>query len=271
MTKKCFIVTPIGEDGTEVRRSADGLIDSVIEPICKKLDLEMYVAHRIDTPGSITAQVLEHVLQDDLVIANLTNLNPNVMYELAVRHSVRLPVISLAEEGTALPFDISDERTIFYKNDMAGVKSLKQILEKMVNEAMNDKSPDNPVYRAAKSQVMRELKPDGDFESYIVERLDQFETMLSKSANRSKATSVTNASNLGMFFATFGSDNLSSKEIGDLIRRLEMDAHVLPVFQERNNSMAIPIQTSTQLSLIEKILIGSGKQFDTKFIEGSST
>ena len=70
--KKCFIVTPIGKDGTEVRRAADGLIDSVIEPVCKSLNMEMFVAHRIDTPGSITGQVIEHLLNDDLVIANLT-------------------------------------------------------------------------------------------------------------------------------------------------------------------------------------------------------
>ena len=152
--------------------------DSVIEPICKELNLEMFVAHRIDTPGSITAQVLEHILQDDLVIANLTTLNPNVMYELAVRHSARLPVISLAENGTNLPFDISDERTIFYDNDMAGVTKLIPILRKMTEEALCDDEPDNPVYRAAKNKVMKDLHPQGDFQSYMLERLDRFESIM---------------------------------------------------------------------------------------------
>ena len=178
--KKCFVVTPIGKDGTEIRRSADGLIDSTIEPLCEMLELEMFVAHRIDTPGSITAQVIEHLLTDELVIANLTGLNPNVMYELAVRHSVRLPVISLAEEGTTLPFDISDERTIFYVNDMAGVTRLLPILQNMANEALGDIEPDNPVYRAARGKIMKELQPQGDFQSYMLERLDQFESILHK-------------------------------------------------------------------------------------------
>jgi hypothetical protein len=179
-TKKCFIVTPIGKDGTDVRRAADGLIDSVIEPVCKSLGLEMFVAHRIDTPGSITGQVIEHLLNDDLVIANLTTLNPNVMYELAVRHSARLPIVSLAEEGTALPFDISDERTIFYVDDMAGAKKLIPALEKMAAEALIDLEPDNPVYRAAKNKVMKDLTPQGDYQSYIMERMDRFESLLQR-------------------------------------------------------------------------------------------
>lgn len=176
--RKCFVITPIGKDGTDVRRSADGLIDAVIESVCKSLDLDMHVAHRIDTPGSITGQVIEHLLNDDLVIANLTTLNPNVMYELAVRHSVRLPVVSLAEDRTVLPFDISDERTIFYVDDMAGVKQLGPALEKMATEALADTEPDNPVYRAAKNKVMKELQPQGDFQSYILERMDRFESIL---------------------------------------------------------------------------------------------
>lgn len=184
--KKCFVVTPIGAAGSDIRRSADGLIDSVIEPVCEKLDLDMFVAHRIDTPGSITSQVLEHILNDELVVANLTTLNPNVMYELAVRHSARLPVISLAEEGTKLPFDIADERTIFYANDMAGVNSLVPILEKMVKEALEDEEPDNPVYRAANSKIMKEMHPQGDFQTYMLERLDRFESLLKRDSVSTK-------------------------------------------------------------------------------------
>ncbi len=178
--KKCFVVTPIGGEGSEIRRSADGLIDTVIEPVCEKLGLEMYVAHRISTPGSITTQVLEHLLNDELVIANLTTLNPNVMYELAVRHSARFPVVSLAHEGTDLPFDISDERTLFFRDDMAGVTKLIPELERMASDAISDTEPDNPVYRAAKGVVMKTVKPDSDHLQYLLSKFDSLERMLSK-------------------------------------------------------------------------------------------
>lgn len=175
----CFVITPIGTNDGNIRRATDGLIDSVIEPVCKKLELDMVVAHRIATPGSINTQVIEHLLEDKIVIANLTTLNPNVMYELAVRHCVRLPVVSLAEAGTTLPFDLSDQRAVFYEDDMLGVFRLIPELEKVIKAAIEDKDPTNPVYLAAKRQVMEELKPEGDYNSYILDRLDSFERTLS--------------------------------------------------------------------------------------------
>ncbi|MFJ5179995.1 hypothetical protein ACIP61_01040 [Pseudomonas fulva] len=178
--KKCFIVTPIGSDASTTRRAADGLINAVMKPVLEKLGFQTFVAHEIASPGSITRQVIEHIVYDDLVIANLSELNPNVMYELAVRHCVGLPIVVLAENGTRLPFDISDERTVFFQNDMYGVVDLAPRLEAAIDAALIGGEPDNPVYRVTQSRVLRESVEPDDAQAFLIRKLDYIESFISE-------------------------------------------------------------------------------------------
>ncbi len=191
INKTCFIISPIGNENSDIRRAADGLINSVIKPILQELDYVVIAPHEIDSPGSITSQVIKHLLNSDMVVANLTTLNPNVMYELAVRHCKRLPIVSVVENGTILPFDIATERTIFFSNDMAGVIELQEKLKKMVVEASNDLEPDNPIYRVVESQVMQEIaisKKD-DIQSYMLSRIEDISVQLNRINNTSRNSS----------------------------------------------------------------------------------
>lgn len=178
--KMCFVITPIGDDASPTRRAIDGLVDAVIEPTLRGLGFDVEVAHRITKAGSITNQVIELLLSADLVVANLTDLNPNVMYELAVRHAARKPVVILADRVTRLPFDVADERTIFYMNDMAGVPELADKLRVMAGAAVGDEQPDNPIYRGAKALIMRQVAAT-DADQFILERLDRLESLIMRS------------------------------------------------------------------------------------------
>lgn len=177
--KRCFVITPIGPDDSDIRRAADGIIDAVIKPILEPMGFsEVTASHSVDRPGSITRQAIERILTDALVIANLTGPNPNVMYELAVRHCKGLPVVVIAEEGTELPFDISDERTAFYTNDMAGTIGLKSDLKRKIEAALAETEPDNPVYRAAVSNIMREQVAGDETNEHLLKGIGRLEGMM---------------------------------------------------------------------------------------------
>lgn len=141
---RCFIITPIGDDTDPIRRHIDGIIDAAIRPALGD-KYELVVAHKISEPGSITKQVINEIYSCKLAIANLTNRNPNVMYELAFRHSLGKPVIMIAEKGTPLPSDIIMERTIFYQNDAKGVLELRDNLIEAESKIDFDKIS-SPIY-----------------------------------------------------------------------------------------------------------------------------
>jgi hypothetical protein len=108
----CFLITPIGGDDSEQRKHADLVFGSLIEPALTELGLRLVRADRISSPGMITSQVIEHIVKSKLVIADLSFGNPNVFYELALRHATRKPAVQLIRKGDKLPFDVGQFRTI---------------------------------------------------------------------------------------------------------------------------------------------------------------
>lgn len=112
--KRCFVISPIGAPGSDVRAHADDVFNYIIEPVTKQLGYETERGDHVSRPGRISDQMYERILHDDLLIAVLTFQNPNVYYELAIAHAAARPLIILCEASHTLPFDIKDQRVIFY-------------------------------------------------------------------------------------------------------------------------------------------------------------
>lgn len=189
--KTCFVVTPIGDNNSEVRRHIDGIIDQAIVPaLVEKYEIE--VAHRKYEIGSINDRVIRSVYDSDLVVANLTNLNPNVMFELAMRYCFGKPAIVIAEEGTKLPFDIVDENTLFYVNDPTGASELKEKIIEFDNNIDYTKQTYGPVYKAvSKISLYNEVESGKTVSneamlSYIIDRLNSIQVSINNSDTEQK-------------------------------------------------------------------------------------
>lgn len=108
----CFYVAPIGDPDSEVRQHSDVILAALVEPALAELGLRVVRADGIDAPGVITKQVIEHIAKAKLVVADLSFHNPNVFYELALRHATGKSTIHLIRSSDRIPFDIDQFRTI---------------------------------------------------------------------------------------------------------------------------------------------------------------
>jgi hypothetical protein len=125
--KKCFFIAPIGEDGSEIRKRSDQILKYVVDPPANDCGYKVVRADVIEKPGIITSQVIQYVLDSELVIADLSGRNPNVFYELALRHAVRKPYVQIIQAGEPLPFDVAGVRTIAVDHrDLDSVEKCKR-------------------------------------------------------------------------------------------------------------------------------------------------
>src|SRR6266851_3935883 len=76
--KICFIIAPIGDIGSVVRIRSDKVLKHIIAPAAIDCGYEPLRADQISEPGIITSQVIQHIVEDPLVIADLTGPNANV-------------------------------------------------------------------------------------------------------------------------------------------------------------------------------------------------
>jgi hypothetical protein len=112
----CFYISPIGDENSEPRRHSDLFLSTLVEPALKELNLEVVRADKIAEPGMITSHILEHIKNCRLVVADLSLLNPNVFYEMALRHAVKLPIVQIIRKADRLPFDVNQVNSIVIDN-----------------------------------------------------------------------------------------------------------------------------------------------------------
>ncbi|ELV8552758.1 hypothetical protein QNE49_000378 [Vibrio fluvialis] len=156
--KSCFVVMAIGEQEIggqkltygDLRSKYDDLIKEAIQKARPNLDVTR--ADDVSLPGTITTDIITRIMHSDYVIADVTYPNPNVFYELGLRHACRAGTIIIKDKnGPQVPFDIAHLRHIEYENTTAGLKALSEQLNQYFNHFDREPSrPDNHFLEHAK-------------------------------------------------------------------------------------------------------------------------
>ncbi len=282
--RRCFIITPIGSESDPIRRHIDGIINAAIRPALES-NYIIEVAHKISEPGTITKQIINEIYNDDLVIANLTNNNPNVMYELAFRHSLGKPVILIAEKGTPLPSDIIMERTIFYQNDAQGIIDLREEL-KSAEASVDFSKKTSPIYSilhevdkdAKIVELSRSTQNDeANVLEHILNRLNSIESTVQTSRfSQSLNSRKINSDYVARFEYTISPKSkkvFDQKVIDEIITALNKEFPISSVSintNEDDRAIDICVYFSKPIKSffrVENVLINTIKSFDIEIIE----
>jgi len=115
------------------------LYEDVIKKVCKDFDLNVIRADETFGTGLILADIIKQINESRLIIAEISQSNPNVFYEVGYSHALNKPTILIAEKTTKLPFDVSPFRTLFYENTIAGKQKIEDGLRKHISAALSDR------------------------------------------------------------------------------------------------------------------------------------
>ena len=165
-TRTCFVVGPIGDANSQTRGHADWLLDEIIAPVFGKHfpEFEVIRSDKIAQPGMIDSQVINHLLDDELVVADMSLLNANAFYEMGLRHMAEKPIIHMFRvPGEAIPFDVKPYRAIPFSFEHP--KHLSEAREQLKQAIGAVLAPgyqiENPVTRARGFAALRQHATPG--------------------------------------------------------------------------------------------------------------
>lgn len=113
--KTCFVISPIGEDGSDIRKEADALL-WIIRNALSRYGFQVQRVDEIPRPTEITSEIVQLIQSATLCVIVLTSQNPNVFYEAGRRHESGKPFLQLVRKDEPLPFDVAGIKTIIYSD-----------------------------------------------------------------------------------------------------------------------------------------------------------
>jgi ClpX C4-type zinc finger len=116
---QCFYLCPFSEPFNAIYR------DHVV-PTIKKLGFPVKRADDVYSAQPIVEDIWEGICESEIILADVTGRNPNVMYEIGIAHTIGKPVIIITQTMDDVPFDLKHYRCIVYSYTPKGIKEFEE-------------------------------------------------------------------------------------------------------------------------------------------------
>ncbi len=133
----CLILMPFNVP------SLEAVYQDLISPAIERAGLKVIRADNIYSNSSIMEDIWKCINQARIIVADLTDRNPNVFYEVGISHTLGKEVIMLVQDMNDVPFDLRHLRAIVYEYTPRGCRELEKTIELTVKEILNKEKTDN--------------------------------------------------------------------------------------------------------------------------------
>ena len=143
--RSCFVIMPFSTTPGCSEAQWTAIYNDMIRPAVQGARLGFLCTRSAPTRGSIIGHIVANLASADVVIADLTERNPNVFYELGVRHALRNRTILLSRDVEDIPSDLRSYATIIYTIP-DGMEKFRRDMRAALRDVVNVKDRhDNPV------------------------------------------------------------------------------------------------------------------------------
>jgi len=147
MPRDCFVIMPFSSTASCTEEEWTRIFEQVLKPAVESAGLDYVCRRSVATRGNIVGAILQDLNDSHVVLANLTDRNANVFYELGVRHATKDRSILVAQNKEDIPFDLQAYAYHVYGwKTPEDIKALTDKIHQLLTEMdSNPNRPDNPV------------------------------------------------------------------------------------------------------------------------------
>lgn len=134
--KRCFVIMPFSETEDYEQGHFMRVYNYLIKPACEEAGFEVLRGDSNPKADFIPMEIVKQIVECDMAICDLSARNPNVFYELGLRHAFDLKTVLIKDEKTERAFDTSGIRTIEYSSSLRideVEKSIAEIVKSIKN------------------------------------------------------------------------------------------------------------------------------------------
>lgn len=170
--EKCFVIMPISDQGDYTAGHFDKVYEQIFKPAIEEAGYESYRVDENKICDSIIGKIFHAVQECPMALCDLSNRNPNVLYELGIRQAYDKPVVLVQDEKTERIFDVSGINTVQYSS------------KRLYDEVLRDRKNITDAIRSTKAGEQNSITKvvsikNAEIPNVSVSKEDKIELMLS--------------------------------------------------------------------------------------------